>query len=147
MSRERRDILLQKWNNLRFSDFMQGKNANDDSYLHEMFSTAIAIQLQLGPSYQDDQHLRDVLLNGCKDEPSYLRLATMEISRLVYVEKSIVRAISAEEGFKLTTKSKPITPAYRKNLNYVKDRPGIPSRKLLKIILNSRAERKPCCEL
>ena len=132
MSRERRDRLLQKWNNLKFSDFMQGKNATGHSSLREMCSTANAIQLQLGPSSQDDQHLRDVLLSACKDEPWYDRLATMEIRRLIHVEESIASAISAEEGFRLTKKIKTITPAYIKGVNYVKDRPGMPSRKLLK---------------
>ena len=108
---------------------MQGKNATGHSSLCEMCSTATAIQLQLWLSYQYDQHLRDVLLNACKDEPWYHRLATVEISRLIDVEESIARAISGEEGFRLTTKTKPITPACIKDVNHVKDRPGMPSRK------------------
>ena len=42
---------------------MEGKNASSHSSLRETFSTATSTQQKLGPSHQDDQHLRDVLKN------------------------------------------------------------------------------------
>ena len=44
----------------------------------------------------------------------------MEISWLIDVVESIARAISAEEGFRLTMKSKLITTAYIEDVNYLK---------------------------
>jgi len=63
MSEERRDRLLQKWNNLNFSDFMT-ESGNRHVGLRRMCSMASSIQQQLGASYQDDQPLRDTLLSA-----------------------------------------------------------------------------------
>ncbi len=66
MSNERRDRLLYQSNNLRFSDFMKNSGVTRQSALLEICSIASSIQLQLGSSYQDPQHLRDALLTACK---------------------------------------------------------------------------------
>ena len=67
MSEERRDRLLQKWNNLKFIDF-ENDTSDRHADLRKLCSTASTIQLQLGTSYQGDQHLPDALLNACKNE-------------------------------------------------------------------------------
>ena len=46
------------------------------------------IQLQLGPSYQDDQHLRDTLLNACVGEKWADRLAIMLKTSLLGAQES-----------------------------------------------------------
>ncbi len=100
MSNERRESLLQKWNNLKFSDFMAKKDATRHPALQEMVPMASSIQLQLGTSYQDDQHLRDSLINAYKKETWAHRLETMPTNRLLYLEEALSRAITSEEGMK-----------------------------------------------
>ena len=77
LSSERRDRLLQKWNNLKFCDFISKPGLSRHTALREMRSLASSVQLQLGPSYQNDQQLRDALIHACKNEPWAHRLVTM----------------------------------------------------------------------
>ena len=97
MSSERRNRLLQKWNNLKFSDFISKPGLSRHIALRELCSLASSIQLQLGPSYQDDQHLQYSLINACKNEPWAHRLVTMPTTRLLDIEESLARAITGKE--------------------------------------------------
>ncbi len=67
-SAERRDRLLEDWKSLNFNRFLMKPNATKQSALRDLCETASLLQLQLSPSYQDDQHLRDALLNAVKSE-------------------------------------------------------------------------------
>ena len=53
MSSKRRDRLLRKWNNLKYSDFIAKPGLPRHTKLRGMCSLASSIQLQLGTSYQD----------------------------------------------------------------------------------------------
>ena len=99
ISEERRNRRLQKWNNLKFSDFLT-ENSNRYDVLRRMCSMASSMQQQLGGSYQDNQHLRNALLSACKNENWSYRLATMNTSSLLDIEKSLAKAITAEESIK-----------------------------------------------
>ncbi len=68
VSQKRRDRLIQKCNGLYFSDFSAKPGATKHSALRELCNIAASIQSQHRLSYQDDQHLRDVLMNACKKE-------------------------------------------------------------------------------
>ena len=100
MSEEGRERLLQKWNNLKFCNFVS-VDGDKHKALRDLCSMAASIQLKLGDAYQDDQHPPDVLLNICRTEKWAHRLATMHMSRLLDVEESLARAISAEEIFNM----------------------------------------------
>ncbi len=76
ISSERRERLLQKWNNLKFSDFPTNPDVSRQKALRDMCSLASSIQLQLGPSYQDDQYLRETLMNARRNEPWSHKLAS-----------------------------------------------------------------------
>ena len=77
MSESRRDRLLHKWNNLQISNFMPQPVTTLHKALRELCSTASSIQLQLGEFHQHEQHLRDALMNACKNEIWAHRLAVM----------------------------------------------------------------------
>ena len=49
-----------------FLGFLCQTWSTENSALHQMCNMEASIQSQLEPSYQDDQHLRDVLMNACK---------------------------------------------------------------------------------
>ena len=97
MSSERRDRLLQKWNNLKFSDFISKPGLSRHTALREMCSLASSIQLQLGPSYQDDHHLRDALMNACEKEPWAHLLVTMPTARILDTEEPLAQGITVEK--------------------------------------------------
>lgn len=67
-STERHDWLLDMWNNLNFRNFSSKIGAIKHSAIRELCETASMLHLQLGPSYQDDQHLRDALMKVVKGE-------------------------------------------------------------------------------
>ena len=97
MSEERRDRLSQKRMNFQFSNVTRKPEAIRHQALRELRSTASAIQLQLGESYQGEQNLQNALLNACKPEIWAHRLATMPTLRLLDVEESLARAFIGEE--------------------------------------------------
>ena len=66
-----------------------------------------SVHLKLGGAYQDDQHLRDVLLNACRTEKLAHRLAKMPMSCLLDVEESLAKSLSAEEIFNMPKPSQP----------------------------------------
>ncbi len=136
MSSERRDRLLQKWNNLKISDFTAKPGVSRHTSLRDMYSLASSVQLQLGTCYQDDQHLRDTLANACKNKPWSHRLAAMPTNRLFDIEESLARAITAEE--ELESSKRKVFPAfsnevsladYLNDVNFNKNRCGLPYRK------------------
>ena len=87
--------------------------------LRKLCSTDSTIQLQLGASYQDDQHLRDALLNACKNEKWSHRLATMNTIRLLDVEESLSKAITAKELISsIPDKPDETSPAFSNGVNY-----------------------------
>ena len=124
-SAERRDRLLYKWNNLSFKDFSDKPGATRQSALRDLCETASMIQLQLGPSYQDDQHLRDTLMNACKMEPWAHRLTAMPTKDIVSIQESLAKAISAEETHEIVMKKQQGSAA----LVNLADRPGLPYRR------------------
>ena len=129
MSNERRDRLIRKWTGLKLSNFHKDEKTRHTS-LREMCDMASSIQLQLGPSYQDDQHLRDTLLGAFKDENLAHRLATMPTIKLLDVQESLARVITAEEEYDSVKHDMPVTQlAFPKDINFTQDRPGIPYRR------------------
>ena len=125
---ERRDRLLDMWNNLEFRHFSTKHGATNHSALRELCETASMLQLQLGPSYQDDQHLRDTLMSAVRSESWAHQLATMPTSRILDIQESMARAITAEENLKSAENRRKVTPALS---NYSSDRPGMPYRRYL----------------
>ena len=124
-SSERRDRLLYKWNNLSFKHFHDKPGATRQSALRDLCETASMIQLQLGPSYQDDQHLRDTLMNACKMEPWAHRLTSMPTKDITSVQESLAKAISAEETHEIVMKNQKGSAA----LVNLADMPGLPYRR------------------
>ena len=86
--------------------------------------SASMLQLQLGPAYQDDQHLRDLLINAVKNEPWTHQLATMPTSKILDIQESMARAITANETLEKSRMR--TTPAL---INFAKDRPGLSQRR------------------
>ncbi len=60
--------LLNDSNSLSTSDFLLKPNASKQSALRDLCETASLLQLQLGPSYPDDRHLRHALSNSIKSD-------------------------------------------------------------------------------
>ena len=129
MSEERRDRLLRKWSTLKFSDFLT-ENMDRHAALRNQCATASSIQFQLGESYQDDQHLRDTLLNACKDEKWPHRLSTIPVSSLLDVEESLAKAIKAEESMQEEARKSKPTPAFQNDVNF-SERSGMAYRRYL----------------
>ena len=137
MSNERRDRLLYQWNNLNFADFMKKSIAIKQSALRNLCSTASSIQLQLGASYQDPQHLRDALSTACKNEKWTHRLSTIPTNDLLDIEVSLARAITAQDNLDRFTRN--VIAAYGNEvnfndddvnaINFTSDRPGMPYRR------------------
>ena len=122
---ERRNRLLRKWNGLRSSDFYKD-GISRHTALQDMCQIASFIQLQLRKSYQDEQHLHDALLNACKNEKWAHKLATVPTIRLLDLQESLARAITAEEDQMTIEKQASIlTPAYPKDIHFTQDRPGM----------------------
>ena len=89
-----------------------------------------SIQLQLGPSYQDYQHLPDTLFTACKDEKWGYRLATMPTIKRFDVQESLARAITAEEEYDSVKHDVPVTQSeFSKDINFTQERPGITYRR------------------
>ena len=126
MSLERRDRLLQKWNKLSYNEFASKPGATNQSALRDLCETASLLQLQLGQSYQDEQHLRDALMNACKYEPWAHRLATMPTKEILDIQESLARAITAEENLQAIRRKSSVTPAL---VNFTRDRPGMSYRR------------------
>ncbi len=136
MSSKRRYRILQKWNNLKCSDFTAKPGVSRHTALRDMCSLASSIQLQFGTSYQGDQHLRDTLMNACKNELWSQRLATMPTNRLLDIKESPARAVTAKE--KLESSKRKVVPAfanevsltdYLDHVNFNKNRSRLPYRK------------------
>ncbi len=113
MSNERRDRLLQKLNNLKFSDFMKTPATCKHSALQDLYSAASSIQAQLEASYQDDQHLRDAMMNACKNETWSDRLVTMPTAKLFDVQESFAKAISAKKIWNQGKKGQSKCPPFK----------------------------------
>ena len=64
LSTEVRDRLLDVWDNLNFCRFSTITEAANNSAIRELFETASMLQLQVGSSYQDDQHLTNTLMSA-----------------------------------------------------------------------------------
>ncbi len=110
---------------------MQNTGTSRHEALRKLCSTASSIQLQLGESYQNNQHFRYVLLNACKDESCAHRLATIPTSRVCDVEKSLARAITPEEAMLQIERKKNMnstSPAYTDDVRF-SARPGLPYRR------------------
>ena len=97
--------------------------------MHDLFSRAYSIQVQLGSSYQDDQHLRDAILNASKNGTWSHRLAIMPTRRLVDVQESLAKAISAEEELECVRSKKNQFPVFPKDVKFSRDRPGLSDRR------------------
>ncbi len=136
VSNERRDRLLQKWNNLKFSDFMKTPAMCKHSALQELYLTASYIQAQLVASYQDDQHLRDAMMNACRNETWSQKLVTMPTAKLLDVQESLAKAISAEEDLESVQKSTQQVPAFPNDVDFSQDRPGMPYRRYGENLMN-----------
>ncbi len=129
MSNERRDRLLQKWNNFNFNDFMKTPSTARHSGLQDLFSTSSSIQAQLGSSYQNDQHLRDAILNAFKNQTWSHRLPLMPTRWLVDIQESLTKAKSLEEELECMRSKKNQFPAFPRNVNFSRDWSGIPYRR------------------
>ncbi len=100
MSEENRERLLQKLNSVNFCDFVSNENDLHGA-LRKLCAAASSIQLQLVESYEDDQHLRDALLNAFKSERWTHRLAKMQTSRLLDVEEWLARQLLPRKPFQM----------------------------------------------
>eukprot|EP00171_Calliarthron_tuberculosum_P005849 IDg5849t1 len=118
LSSERRDRLIYEWNNLKFSTFASKPGVTKHSASCDMCIKASIMQLQLGASYQDDQHLRDSLMNACKHEPWAHRLATMPTNGLLDIQEALARAITAEENLISSSNRSNQYAALSKDINY-----------------------------
>ncbi len=144
MSAERRCRLPLKWNNFILSSFMQKVVKFRYDALRTLGSTGPYFQLHLGESYQNDQYLRDVILNACKEERWAHMLAGMPNSCLLDVEKSLARAITAEETiFQVVTKNllNPNTPEFANDVIFSSG-PGLPYRSYEIHISNVRCNER-----
>ena len=73
-----------------------------------------------------------MLLNACKNEKWAHKLTIMPTIRLLDVQESLARAITAEEEQMAVEKQTSIpTPAYPKDINFTQDRPGMHYRQYL----------------
>ncbi len=137
MPNERRDRLLYQWNNFNFAEFMKKSGATKQSALCQLCSTASCIDLQLGASYQDPQHLREDPLTACKNEKWAHRLAKMPNNDLLDFEESLARAITPQDNLDRFMRN--VMAAYGNEvnfndgdvntINFTRDRLGMPYRR------------------
>ncbi len=57
------------WDELKLKIFKEKSGASYQSALDELVQTAKLLHLQLGTAYQDDRHLRDIIMKAIKGEP------------------------------------------------------------------------------